>query len=172
MFGVHIKDAAMKDLLITYCEFNVWANDRLFDATMQLPDEAHRQEVVSSFPSLYLTWLHIWSAQYLWMARFTGGDVSQRPAKVFNGTMTELRDGLQASAREWVAWTRDISEGALAESFTVHGASGRSADFVRRDVVMQVMDHGSYHRGQIVTMLRQLGLTEIPSTDFVRFTSP
>ena len=66
----------MKELLLQYCRYNIWANDRLFDATMQLDPASHTVEVESSFPSIYHTWLHIWSGQYLWMARLTDGDVS------------------------------------------------------------------------------------------------
>ena len=158
----------MKDLLLQYCRYNVWANDRLFDATMQLDESTLQQEVNSSFPSVYHTWLHIWSGQYLWLARLTDGDTSQRPQKVFKGSIEDLRAGLQASARDWVAWVEAADEEKLNAAFTVHGRSA-SADFVYRDVVMQVMNHGTYHRGQIVTLLRQLGATEMPSTDFVRF---
>ena len=163
-----VEGSRMKDLLLQYCRYNVWANDRLFDATMQLDMAAHMTEVESSFPSIYQTWLHIWSGQYLWMARLTDGDVSQRPQKVFTGSMDELREGLQASAREWIDWVQGADHSLLEGLLVVEGRSA-TAEFVRRDIVMQVMNHGTYHRGQIVTLLRQLGATDLPSTDFVRF---
>ena len=158
----------MQELLLQYCKYNVWANDRLFDATMVLDAEAHVAEVVSSFSSIQQTWLHIWSGQFLWMARLTGADPSQRPQKVFSGTMEELRAGLQASAQEWTDWVQGASEADLASVLTVQGRNA-TADFIRGNVVMQVMNHGTYHRGQIVTLLRQQGATELPSTDWVRF---
>jgi len=161
----------MKELLLEYCDYNIWANDRLFDATMALSDEAHRAEMVSSFGSIYLTWLHIWSGQYVWMQRILGQDISQRPMKHFKGTMDELREGLQASARQWRDWVEGASVEQLMQSFEVHGTSGRSATFIPKNLAMQVMNHGTYHRGQIVTMLRQQGATEIPSTDWAQFTA-
>ena len=102
------------------------------------------------------------------MARLTDGDVSQRPQKVFTGSMDELREGLQASAREWIDWVQGADHSLLEGLLVVEGRSA-TAEFVRRDIVMQVMNHGTYHRGQIVTLLRQLGATDLPSTDFVRF---
>ncbi len=157
-----------QELLLEYCKYNIWANNRLFGATLQLDPTLHRAEVVSSFPSIYETWLHIWSGQYLWMARMTGGDVSARPAKTFSGSMEELRDGLQASLHEWMDWVQGADQATLDSVLVVEGRSA-TAQFYKGDVVMQVMNHGTYHRGQIVTMLRQLGVTEIPSTDWVRF---
>ena len=82
--------------------------------------------------------------------------------------MEELRNGLQASAQEYVEWVQAASNELLEEILVVEGRSA-TAEFVRRDIVMQVMNHGTYHRGQIVTLLRQLGATEMPSTDFIRF---
>ena len=82
--------------------------------------------------------------------------------------MDELRNGLQTSAQQWVDWVQGASPDLLEQVLIVEGRSA-TAEFVRRDIVMQVMNHGTYHRGQIVTLLRQLGATEMPSTDFVRF---
>ena len=159
----------MKQQLIEYCEYNIWANDRMFDAVMVLPESAHKQEIVSSFSSIYDTWLHIWSGQYVWMQRLKDDNISQRPAKTFSGTMDELRAGLQASANEWLDWVKGASEEELEGEFTIEGRSGKTATFVRKNIVMQVMNHGTYHRGQIVTMMRQAGATEIPSTDYMRY---
>ena len=159
----------MKDLLIDYCKYEIWANNRLFNATMELASELHAAEMVSSFPSLYHTWLHIWSGQYVWMQRIKGEDISERPAKVFKGTMEELRDGLMANTREWVEFVKGATEEQLLDSFSVEGRSGKTATFVYKDLVMQVMNHGTYHRGQIVTMLRQHGATDIPATDWLRY---
>ena len=159
----------MKELLIEYCEYNIWATDRLFATTMELAPELHTKELESSFPTVSQTWLHIWSGQYVWMQRIKGENISQRPAKTFDGSMQELLDGMRASSQEWLDFVKGASEEQLLDSFTVEGRSGNKATFVYKDLVMQVMNHGTYHRGQIVTMLRQLGATDLPSTDWARF---
>lgn len=138
---------------------------------MTMTDDAHKQEIVSSFPTIYDTWLHIWSGQYVWMQRLKDDNISERPSKNFKGTMQELRDGLQASAQEWLEYVQGASEDTLTGSFTIEGRSGNTVSFVRKNIVMQVMNHGTYHRGQLVTMMRQAGATEIPSTDYMRYSA-
>ena len=160
---------AMKEILIEYCLYNIWATDRLFAATMLMPPDSHHAPVVSSFGSIYDTWLHIWSGQYVWMQRILGADISQRPQKVFKGTMDELVANMRASSEQWLDYVKGATVDELMKPFEVLGMSGRTATFIPKDLVMQVMNHGTYHRGQIVTMMRQFGATEIPSTDWARF---
>jgi len=46
---------------------------------------------------------------------------------------------------------------------------GVDYSIARKDIIMTVINHGNYHRGQIVTLLRQLGVTTIPKTDYIEW---
>ena len=61
----------MKDLLLKYAQYNVWANNLLIEVLQSLEDEQVNQEVVSSFTSIRATVYHIWSAEYIWLQRLT-----------------------------------------------------------------------------------------------------
>ena len=59
----------MKELLRQFAAYNTWANQRLCELVLTQPEEVLKQEVVSSFSSLYLTLLHMWDAESIWWQR-------------------------------------------------------------------------------------------------------
>jgi len=56
----------MKEILTQYAAFNVWATQRITDVIVQLPEEKIQAEIVSSFPTMYKTVLHLLDAESIW----------------------------------------------------------------------------------------------------------
>jgi uncharacterized damage-inducible protein DinB len=154
------------ELLHRYVAYNAWANAELAQWLAQAPDSVMEQEITSSFRSLRATVLHIWSAEYLWMKVLQDKSYADNPTQTFSGDGAELlRRWLEASAafRDHVA-----GMDALELAGTRGGGVGRSPMFVA-DIIQHCMNHGTYHRGQLITMGRQAGLQEPPRTDFIHY---
>src|ERR1043165_9435665 len=94
----------MKELLQQLAAYNIWANQRILEIIQALPEEKQKQELPSSFKSLYHTVLHMWSAESIWWQRMKLQERIQIPAEYFKGSMQELANELMQQNRQWEDW--------------------------------------------------------------------
>jgi len=160
----------MKELLQQYATYNTWANQKLADHIMSLPVEKHTKEITSSFRSIYHTLLHMFDAESIWWQRIKLQENIIVPSSNFNGDTRELCQLIFQQNKLYEEWVAGSSEMALEHVFKYYNIKREPFKQPTYQVLLQVFNHGSYHRGQIVTMLRQLGETKIPQTDFIAWT--
>ena len=160
----------MKELLHQYAAYNIWANKVLLDRIAKLPEEKITQEVASSFPSIYKTVVHMWQAEDIWWQRLKLVENITALSETFTGSFAEATAGLVKQSQQWEAWVDAANEIQLTHVF----AFVRNKEQYKmkvNDMLLHLFNHGTFHRGQLVTLLRQLGETDkIPSTDFVTYT--
>lgn len=157
----------MKEELVLLASYNAWANGLLLETINALPEEKQLQEVVSSFPSLYHTVLHMWNAESIWWQRMKLQERFFIPTEQFKGNMKELSGQLMEQNRQWKEWASAASEPMLRHEFKYHNSKRESFKQPIYQMILHVFNHGTYHRGQLVTLLRQLGVDKIPQTDFI-----
>jgi uncharacterized damage-inducible protein DinB len=157
----------MKELLQSYASYNFWAHQSITDVILNMDENLHQQIVKSSFPNLYATVLHIWDAESIWWQRMKGLEHLVVPSQQFNPAMKEAVNGLLHQSSLWKDWANQSSEDELRKELDYKNLKGLSYRSTTWQVVQHVFNHGTYHRGQLVTMMRELGETEIPATDFI-----
>lgn len=147
--------------------YNAWANRRIFDAVAPLPTEAYTRDLKSSFASIHDTLAHIVGAERLWLARWRG-----EPGTLMKGadfpSLADVRkawDGVEAERAKYLG---ALTTPMLTKEITIKPTSG--GQYVHRliETLQHAVDHSSYHRGQIVTMMRQVGVKP-PSTGLIGF---
>ena len=159
----------MKELLSAYAAYNRWAYQALTDTILQMDEHLHQQIVKSSFPNLYATVLHLWDAESIWWQRMEGHQQMVIPSKQFNPTMKEAVNGLLQQAGEWERFLTSTTEENLQREFYYKNLKGDSFRSAVWQITHHLFNHGTYHRGQLVTMMRELGEIEIPATDFINW---
>lgn len=157
----------MKEILIQLSAYNFWANQLLLDIITQLPAEKQTQEVPSSFKSLYVTLLHMYDAESIWWQRMKLQERINIPSENFNGDLKELGTAMLYQNRQWKEWISNANTHQLEHVF--HYQSLKKEQFKQPiyQMLLHVFNHGTYHRGQLVNILRQLGVEKIPRTDFI-----
>ena len=159
----------MKELLLNYTRFNLWANKRVCDFLFQVEEEKLDKEIVSSFPSLKKTVAHILFAETIWVLRLHGSSPGSLPIQSQELSMTELAKLWLDKSEEIIAYVESRSEEQLAEMLAYKNIAGESFVSCIRDIIQHVVNHGTFHRGQIITMLRQAGYTKLFDTDYIAF---
>lgn len=153
-------------MLLRYATYNLWANTRMAEWLAGADADKMTMPIESSFNTLRQTVLHIWTAEYVWLASLREMPAEPTPMKSFEGSSAELLAGwLHASAafREYVA-------GMSPEELRGHrGGGGDRPPLAVADIIQHCMNHSTYHRGQLITMGRQAGLQEPPRTDFIYY---
>jgi uncharacterized damage-inducible protein DinB len=148
--------------------YNRWASTLLLESASTLTREQFVDIVPSSFPSVRDTLVHILWAEWVWLQRWNG--TSPR-------TAFEPKDfpAAEAVASRWAKvhagqadFLRSLAERDLARIVRYVNLRGETWEYALWKQLLHVVNHSSYHRGQLVTMLRQLGAAP-PSTDLLVF---
>ena len=160
----------MKEQIVSYAAFNLWANQLIISAVNQLPAGKLEEKIISSFDSIHSTLLHIWNAESVWYQRVKLQERIIMPIDNFKGDGAELGQLLLQQSKLWSEWAGAASEAALDHVFQYCNSKKEYFKQPVWQVMMHVFNHGTYHRGQLVTMMRQLGVEKIPGTDFVLWT--
>jgi uncharacterized damage-inducible protein DinB len=154
--------------LLNYTE---WANNLALDAAARLPDEGLRRDFGISHGSIFGTLVHMAGAEWIWVERWHGH--SPAKAEAWSLWSTESCADLPALIDRWGAvvdkrtrFVSELNEEGLGADLAFKLLSGDPSSMRLVDQMQHVVNHATMHRGQIVGMIRQLGL-EPPSTDLL-----
>jgi uncharacterized damage-inducible protein DinB len=149
-------------------DYNAWANRRSLDATEKLKAEDFTKPLGSSFSSVRDTLAHIYGAEWIWLERFQGRSPAALPNVGDFKDLASLRERWVEQEQRLLAFVRGLTQADLDREMEY-----KTLKFgIYRNPLWQsmqhVVNHGSYHRGQVTTMLRQLGAQPI-LTDLMHF---
>lgn len=159
----------MKRLLTSFVRYDLWANEKILHVILSLTEDQQKQTIQSSFPSLEKTCLHIWDASSIWWQRVQLHEQIVVPSLSFHPSIKDIANGLVHQNKQWIDWMADQDEKTLEADFSYKSSRGDSYRQPLQDIVLHLSNHGTYHRGQLVTMLRQLGIEKIPQIDYILF---
>ena len=152
-------------------EFNLWANNIVCNWLEQVSDEQWSQEVVSSFNSIQQTVLHIISAEKTWLERFQKKTNIVWLQSEYKGTKKEHIQLWKEVSKNFKQFIDDFDENDLQTNLDFKRLNGDAYSMPYYQLFAHVVNHATYHRGQLVTMLRQVGFTDVGSTDLSGFYS-
>lgn len=166
--AVEMKQAIARGYPHDLYAYTRWANERLLDAVGALSDEAYTREVGGSFGSVQATLAHMLGADWVWLRRWKGESPSALPADWDLTTFAGLRERWREVEREQAEFVDALGKGDLERVVEHRNMAGAPFANTLDHLLRHVVNHATYHRGQVVTLLRQLG-AEAPATDLVRF---
>src|SRR5256885_5698231 len=148
--------------------YNAWANRRCFAALEPLPAEAYFRDLKSSHGGLHGTLCHIVWAEQLWLNRWLARPSPAVPQGRDVTTLAGARARWEAVETEREPFLAGLTERRLDETIAVKPSSGGEYRHTFREMFRHAVDHSSYHRGQLVTLLRQVGAVP-PGTGLIAF---
>lgn len=157
----------MKQVLQQCVAYTIWANQKMFDCISGLTEEQIDREIASSFASLRKTVIHMWDAESAWWQRLKLVEKMEIPSASFSGNFAELIKKVNQQSLLWKEWVDNATEVQLQHVFAYRNTKKEEFKQPVNEVLLHLFNHATYHRGQLVTILRQLGVDKIPQTDFV-----
>ena len=156
----------------SYCslmaEYNQWMNERLYSACASLPDSERKKDRLAFFGSMHRTLNHILYGDLAFMSRFTGiPSVVPELGEDIHEEFQELWSARSALDIRIVDWAQTLPRNWLSEELTYESkVDGITRTVSRWVLVTHMFNHETHHRGQITTLLSQLGIdmgtTDIP----------
>ncbi len=160
----------LSDQYRVLARYNTWMNERLYGLAATLPDAERKRDLGAFFKSIHGTLNHVLLGDRAWMRRFTG-DAERFTSRDGHGEAiavaslaTELYADFEVLRRERAATDRDIEgwadgldDATLAAPLAYKNSSGAAFEHPLWFAVGHLFNHQTHHRGQVTTLLMQLG---------------
>ena len=152
-------------------DYTEWANDLAMDAASKLPADGLLRDVGISHRSIFGTLVHMAGAEWIWLERWHGR--SPLKAEAWSLWSTESCQDLSVLKDRWLnlinsraQFVSELDESRLAADLHFNLLSGDPSSMPLINQMQHVVNHATMHRGQIVGMIRQLGI-DPPATDLL-----
>jgi uncharacterized damage-inducible protein DinB len=155
--------------LRTLVDYHYWARDHVLDAAGTLTPEQYLRDTASSFRSVRDTLVHIHSAEWVWCSRWQGHSPKNAlPPDRFPDveTLRARWTSLEVDVRAVLERMGEQGLDRVVEYRMINGDAGRSIFW---HMLQHVVNHASYHRGQVTTLLRQFGAAPPEGMDLIAF---
>lgn len=148
--------------------YNRWANARSLEAASKVSPADFTKEVGGSFASLRGTLAHMYGAEWIWLERWRGTSPASLPFSLDFPDVETIRTRWREVEREQREFLDFLDADRLAQVISYVNLKGESFAYPLGRMLQHVVNHSTYHRGQIATLLRQLGATPL-STDLLLY---
>jgi uncharacterized damage-inducible protein DinB len=153
---------------VTLLDYHYWARDRLLEAVEVLTPEQYTKDLGSSFKSVRDTLVHTYGAEWNWYLRWIGKSPTAMPDPEAFPTLAAVRDAWKAQEAKVRPLVRSMGD-ELDLVIKYETLAGDPMESVFSHMLQHVVNHATYHRGQVTTMLRQLGAPAPKPQDLIRF---
>jgi uncharacterized damage-inducible protein DinB len=151
---------------------NEWANGLLLSAANALEPEEQRRDLASSHRSVLGTLFHLvyseWDWVHFWQGKTWEQIIREEPAEADVPTVALLQPQWAAIVQTQKDFLGSLSDAGIGHRISYKDFQGEAREFSLGETMLHLLNHSSYHRGQVVTLIRQLGKTP-PTTDFLLF---
>ena len=155
--------------LRTLVEYHYWARDRMLEAVEGIdPGELTRQ-LGNSFSSIRDTLVHLYGAECIWCARWRGEAPQAMPDAGQFSDVASIRGAWAVQEAQLRAVLDGLGEAGVDRVVEYRTMNGQPQSQPFWQMLQHLVNHGSYHRGQVTTMLRQLKYSPPKSTDLITF---
>lgn len=138
-------------------DYDRWANERVFEATAKLGGEEFLRDLGSSFRSVRDTLVHVVSAAWIWLARWNGENPRALHDPQEFPTPEAVRRLWSRVEEDRGRWLDGVDDARIAADLVYRDTRGSTFRLPLSASILHVVNHSTYHRGQVATLIRQLG---------------
>ena len=156
------------DELKILIDYHYWARDRVLEAASTLTPDQLTRDMGNSFRSVRDTLAHLYAAEWAWCSRWNGVSPTAFPdhplpdVAAMRARWAELESNVRAVVDR-------MGKEGLDRTIEYKMLNGDARSSVFWQMVQHVVNHASYHRGQVTTMIRQMGVSPPQSMDLITF---
>jgi uncharacterized damage-inducible protein DinB len=145
-------------------DYTVWGNHRVMRAAATLAVDDFKRDLGNSHGGVRGTLVHMMGAEWIWLERWKGVSPTRGFDEGEFPTVLELRERWRVVEEHRASWFESLKD--PNETIAYKTLDGRPFESLLWTLVQHVANHATYHRGQVITLLRQLGAKPV-STDMV-----
>lgn len=157
----------LKEIRILY-EYDKWALDRVLDAAAALTAEQYGKNLASSHGGIRGTLVHCYAAYEIWFARWRGESPMSLIKEEELPTLSSLRERWNDFQKDIHRHFGSLTETALQAPLTYKDTKGNPYTVPLWQQMQHLVNHSTYHRGQVIALLRQIGAKTV-GTDLINY---
>ena len=150
-------------VLLDHLRYSKWASSKLLDFASTAPPETVEESIANSHGGILKTFQHVYYADRVWLGRVTGQPPSSFVDPDPGPSITDLKNEWPVLLDRFIDWASTADPERVIAYKTLAGIDMQSRAW---EILLHVVNHGTYHRGQIAAMLRLRGL-QPPGTDLI-----
>ena len=158
-----------KAYFIQLADYNIWANSMVHSWFEKISDEQWEQPIVSSFKSIAETAVHTAGAKKIWFERLAKVENPLFLTSEFKGSRQDAIEIWKKTSQGLQSFIENFDEPKINDTISFKRPDGKLYELAYYQIFAHVLNHSTYHRGQLVTMLRQVGYTDLSSIDMSTF---
>ena len=148
----------MKEYFIRLFKYNDWANNLVLDTLS-------KNSVKD--PDIFKIFSHVINAQFIWMSRITGNKEIHKPVWSLH-SLKDLKEFSKESTQLWLNYLSKLDEKELQRSISYSNSEGHAFSNTVMDMLPHIVNHASYHRGQVNKLIRREGFP-VNNTDYITY---
>jgi uncharacterized damage-inducible protein DinB len=158
-----------KKYFIELAKYNNWTDDIIMDWISQISERQWEQNIESSFSTIKETVIHIVSAKKIWLDFWLKKPKPTYLSANFEGNKQGLILIWKKASSDLEKFVHEYPESEYKQPVTVYYPNGKKVEMAFWKTLPHFVNHATYHRGQLVTMLRQSGFSDFKNTDLFTY---
>ena len=159
----------MKSLLLNYLRYNHWANHKTcrYLSEISSPDSSPDKEALYS--TIRKIVLHIADGEQTWLSRLNGDNIPHMHNLDMEGSFRSICGLILKNSSEFIAFIEAKDDSFFLKSTEYINLKGKPFVQNNAEIILHCMNHSTFHRGQVINMLRNVGYTDHSASDFIMF---
>lgn len=159
----------MKTLLLNYLRYNHWANEKICNYLSGIDEKAHSNGQSAELGVIKKIVLHIADGEQTWQARLNGQNIPHMHNLHMEDSFAAICDLVTKNSASLIEFIGQKDEGFLNANTEYVNLKGKTFTQNNAEIILHCMNHSTFHRGQIISMLRHVGYTDQSASDFIMF---
>jgi len=147
-------------------KYNAWANGQTFETTARLTSDQLEKDLGTSYGSVKGTLVHIVGAEWIWLRRWLGTSPKALLDPNEFSSVDQIKNRWEDVEQERNEFIATLTEDSLKKPLAYINLKGQPFSYPLWQCLQHLVNHSTYHRGQVTTLLRQLG-AQVKGTDFL-----
>ena len=159
----------MKSLLLNYLKYNHWANQKMCKYLSLIEEPQEDSEKEGLYRTIKSIIVHIADGEQTWLSRLNGDNIPHMHNLDLEGSFSSICGLILKNSTEFIAFIEAKNNSFFEDSTEYINLKGKTFTQNNAEIILHCMNHSTFHRGQVINMLRNVGYTDQSASDFIMF---
>lgn len=168
MFNQHTRQI-MKLLLLNYLQYNHWANEKMCNYLSGVDEDEILANKKAEYQTIKKVILHVADSEQTWLARLNGKNIPHMHKLDSSGSFAGICSTIRNNSADFIEFISAKDDQFFLLDTQYINLKGKTFNQNNAEIILHSMNHSTFHRGQVMCMLRHVGYTDHSASDFIMF---
>jgi len=159
----------MKTILLNYLQYNHWANEKMCNYLSGVQEDEILANKKAEYHTIKKVILHIADAEQTWLARLNGKNIPHMHKLDSSGSFADICSTIRNNSADFIEFISTKNDQFFLSATEYINLKGKTFSQNNAEIILHCMNHSTFHRGQVMSMLRHVGYTDQSASDFIMF---